>query len=258
MATKIPLKKVIAEIIDAADQSEHQFRQLYRIGVRGCRKFNMDIYGSFKTVLLDVPSNGEIPWPADYLDFSMLGIVNSYGEAVPLKQNQNIVPLKEQYVAALKEVVEAPTETGFFNGDLTNLNNYWLNFGFNGTGYIHLYGLGGGTYVVGEFEVDDTCKCFRVQPGYPYSTIVLEYLTDGYDCDTNEYLVDVFAVEALQMWVRWMRAVDMTKKYTISQAGYYKNEYLLLARAAKMRINKTRVREMEAVFRENVKLVARA
>ncbi len=258
MASKIPLRQVIAELIDAADQSEHQFRHLYRIGVRGCRKFNMDVYGSFKTVLLEVQSDNTVPFPKDYMDYSMLGIVNANGEAIPMTHNPNLSTLKSQYIAALGETVDVPSAGDFFAGDLTNLNNYWLNFGFNGSGYTHLYGIGGGTYEIGQFTIDDNCKAFLLQEGYPYQTIMLEYLTDGYDENNDDYMVDVFAVEALQSWIRWMRAQDMTKKYSLSQIAYYKGEYLIQKRDAKIRLNKTVVKEMEATFRRSVKLVARA
>lgn len=258
MASKVPLKQVIAEILDAADQSEHEFRRVYRIGVRGCRKFNMDVYGSFKSVLLAVGADGTVDFPCDYLHYSMLGIVNSAGEAVPLKYNPNLSTLKKQYVKELNQVVDVPSTGDFFAGDLTNINNYWLNFGFNNTGYIHLYGIGGGTYNIGEFTIDDNCRKFMVQEGYPFSTIMLEYLTDGYDEDNSDYMVDVFAVEALQAWVRWMRALDNRKKYTLSEVAYLQNQFNIQKRDAKVRLNKSTVSEMQQVFRSHVKLVARA
>lgn len=245
-------------MLDAADQSEHQFRQVYRIGVRGCRKFNMDVYGSFKSVLLEVQPDGTVPFPKDYMDYSMLGIVNGAGEAVPLTHNPNLSTLKQQYIQALGKTVDVPSVGDLFAGDLTNLNNYWLNFGFNGVGYIHLYGIGGGTYNVGEFTVDDNSRCFLLQQGYPYQTIMLEYLTDGYDDECDDYMVDVFAVEALQAWVRWMRALDNRKKYSLSEVGYLQGQFNIQKRDAKFRLNKARISEMQQVFRSNVKLTARA
>lgn len=256
--SKVSLKSIIAELIDAADQSEHQFRQLYRIGVRGCRKFNMDVYGSFKTVLLYVNPDNTVDFPKDYLDYSMLGIVNPCGEPIPLIHNPNLSTLKQQYVKELGKVVSVPSSNDFFAGDLTNLNNYWLNFGFNATGYVHLYGLGGGTAEVGEFTVDDNCRKFLLQDGYPYSTIMLEYLTDGYDNDNDDYMIDVFAVEALQAWIRWMRALDNRKRYSLSEVMMLKGEYLIQKRDAKYRLNKSTISEMEATFRYHVKLTARA
>jgi len=258
MASKIPLRQIIAEMIDAADQSEHQFRQLYRIGVRGCRKFNMDVYGSFKTVLLDVLPDNTVPFPKDYMDYSLLGIVNANGEAVPMTHNPDLCTLKQQYIAALGQTVDVPSVGDFFAGDLTNLNNYWLNFGFNGTGYIHLYGVGGGAYEIGQFTVDDNSRAFLLQDGYPYQTIMLEYLTDGYEAAGDDYMVDVFAVEALQSWIRWMRALDNRKKYSLSEVSYLQNLFNIQKRDAKMRLNKAVISEMQATFRRSVKLVARA
>jgi hypothetical protein len=258
MANSIPLKKVIGELLDSSDQSEHVFRKVYRIGIGACRKFNMDVYGSFKTVLLAVGSDYTVPFPDDYMDYSMIGVVNDAGEAVPLTHNPNLSTLKSQYVASLGQVVDVPTIGDTGSGNLTNLMNYWLNFGYNGYGYMHLYGLGGGTATIGEFVVDNNSRCFLLQTGYPYSTIMLEYLSDGYDCDDDDYMVDVRAVEALKWWIRWMRAVDDRKKYSLSDVSYFHQQYLNQMRDAKTRINKAHVSELQQVYRGSVKLAARA
>lgn len=258
MAT-VPLRQVIAEMVDAADQSEHVFRQWYRIGVRGCRKFNMDIYGSFKTVLLNVSANHTVAFPEDYLTYSTIGIVNGAGEAVPLTHNPELVTLKSQYIEQQKAIVEVPTTGDFLGtGNLTQLPFYWLNFGFNGTGYIHLYGIGGGTGEIGQFTIDEDAKCFFLAPGYPYDSVLLEYLSDGFETNGNDYRVNVFAVEALQAYVRWQRALDNRKKYPLSEVAYLKNEFNIQKRDARFRINKSTVSEMQVTFRRHVKLVARA
>ena len=59
MAT-IGLRQLVAQFLDSADQSSHQFRRMYNIGVRGSRAFNLDITGQMITVLLPVNVNNTV------------------------------------------------------------------------------------------------------------------------------------------------------------------------------------------------------
>jgi hypothetical protein len=261
MSTKIPLMQVIGELIDSQDRSEHYFRRLYRIGVQACRKFNMDIYGQFRSVLLDVSANGIVSWPCDYLDYSTLGVINNQGEVVPLKHNQDLSLLRQQYLASQQQIVQVPKIPQGIVGGVENPQGfpfYWLNYEWGDCGYIHLYGLGGGAATVGEFEVDPNNKCFYVAPNYPYSTIMLEYLSDGFEMGCNDYMVDIFAVEALKDEVRWQSMRDLNKKYSISEVREADRRRLISRRDAKVRLNKARINEMQVVYRKHQKLVAKA
>lgn len=261
MATQIPLMQVVTELIDAQDRSEHYFRRLYRIGVRGARKFNQDVYGQFRSVLLDVSANHSVAWPCDYLDYSTLGIINSCGEVVPLKHNENLSLLRQQYLTSQQAITQVPVApSGLVYGVENPLGFpfYWLNYNWGDNGWIHLYGYGGGAPAVGDFTVDTNNKCFYVPPSYPYSTLVLEYLSDSFNIDCNDYMVDIFAVEAIQWWIRWMDRVDTPKKWSRLDAADAKREYLIQFRNARLRINHARINEMQVVFRNSVKLAAKA
>ena len=261
MATKQPLMEIIAEMIDQSDRSEHYFRRLYRLGVQGARKFNYDIYGTPITVLLDVSANGIVNWPCDYLDYFTLGIINECGEMVPLKHNEELSLVRQQYLASQQAIVPVPTAPNGIVNSLQNPQGYpffWLNYQYGDIGWVHLYGLGGGAPSVGEFTVDPNNKCFYVPPYFPYQTILLEYLSDGFAQDCNDYMVDIFAVDALKWWVRWQDAVGLPKRYSMGQVKEYKAEYLIQRRDAKFRINHARVSEMTVIARNNIKLTAKA
>jgi len=261
MSTKVPLEQVVIELLDGMDRSSHYFRRLYRIGVRGCRKFNSDIYGSFRSVLLDVSANHSVAWPCDYLDYSTLGIINGCGEVVPLKHNENLSLLRQQYLASQQQIVQVPTAPSglqFGVQDSLGFPFFWLNYNWGDTGWVHLYGYGGGAPAVGEFTVDVNNRCFYVPHGFPYSTVMLEYLTDGYEQEGDDYMVDIFAVEAIQWWIRWMDRVDTPKKWGRNDVAEAKREYVIQARTSRLRINHARINEMQAIFREKTKLAAKA
>lgn len=225
------------------------------------RKMNMDLFGSFRSVLLDVSANHSVAWPCDYLDYSTLGIINGCGEVVPLKHNENLSLLRQQYLSSQQQIVQVPTApSGLVYGVENPLGFpfYWLNYNWGDTGWVHLYGAGGGAPAVGEFTVDVNNRCFYVPHGFPYSTVMLEYLTDGYVQGGDDYFVDIFAVEAIQWWIRWMDRVDTPKKWSRGDVLQAKSEYVIQARTARLRINHARINEMQAIFRQKTKLAAKA
>lgn len=258
---KLPLSQLIAELLDSQDRSSHYFRRLYRIGTQACRKFNYDIWGQFRSILLNVSPNGTVAWPCDYLDYSTLGIVNSCGEVVPLKHNEQLTLLRQQYLTSQQAVTTVPVvPQGITNGveNPQGFPFYWLNYEWGGFGWIHLYGIGGGSITVGEFVVDPMQRCFRVAPNYPYSTVVLEYLSDGFEQDGQDYMVDLYAVEAIKDYIRWEGMRDLTKKYSMGEIEAARRQWLISRRECRVRLNKAHVGEMQVIFRREAKLTAKA
>lgn len=266
MSTKIPLATIIAELIDSMDRSSHYFRRMYRIGMQAHRKFNYDLMGQFKSVLLPVSANGTVYWPCDYLTYSMIGVINNCGEAVPLKHNEQLSTLKQAFLAQTNSIQQVPEIPSLWAP--SGVNNpgapgagpwFWLNYFWGDVGgYIHLYGVGGGAPCVGEFVVDEANKCFYVPNGFGYTALMLEYLSDGFDPECTDYMVDLFAVEAIKDYIRWESMRDLNKKYSLAERSAAKQQYLITSRDARTRINHAYVREMEVTFRENVKLTAKA
>lgn len=257
--TTIPLTQIIAELLDSSDRSSHYFRRLYRIGMQVARKFNRDITGEFKTVLLDVSANGTVSWPCDYLDYATLGVVNDNGELVPLRHNEDLSLLKQAYLASHSSVVSAPNIPSCVNGGSPQFPFpfYWLNY-WGDAGYIHLYGVGGGGANIGEFTIDVHNKCFYVPSGFGYTSLVLEYLSDGLDPEQQDYMIHIFAIDAVKDCIRWESMRDLPKKYSMSEVAAAKQQYLISRRDCKAMMNKARVSEMQVVFRDSIKLTAKA
>jgi len=256
--SKISVKQLIFEYLNSKDEGADRFVRLYNIArLEGMRKFNMDICGSFKTVLLPIAANGTVPFPPDYLNYSMIGVVNEHGEGVPLKHNEDIVPIKQSFIASKNTQVPVPEIPGFIeqiSGPGYPL--FWLNFDWGGD-FVHLYGIAGGPPCIGEFSVDDNARCFLINPGFRWNSILVEYLTNGLDCATNTYMIHTFAADAFTAWLRWKDNID--KK----GVSFNEKEGLRLAfnrekQMAKIRLNPVRVAEMQRVFRQHIKLVARA
>jgi hypothetical protein len=256
---KIKLMQIVAEFVDSADLSEHQVRRLYNIAVRGHRDFNMGVYGSFKSILLPVNDNKTCDLPCDFLSFSKLGILNDNGEVVCLKLNENLSPMHSQYVADQMKVADVPVASNVGPFPMGTFGFYWLNYvGYGLDRGYHLFGLAGGSPTVGEYRIDETAKTIFLNQDWPYAYVLLEYLSDGYDDDGEDFFVDVRASEAMIGWIRWKNAEDQRKKYSLSEILMYKRDYYNERRKAKLRLNSVNIQEMEVVYRNHIKLVARA
>lgn len=255
----ISVKQLVAEFLNSKDEGSDRFRRLLRIAtLKGVREFNMDISGRMRTQLLSITANHTVPYPDDYLDYSMIGIVNSNGEAVPLKVNPNVQPVKQAFLAAQDAIVQVPTIPNAIDIlDAPNMPFFWLNYSWGGD-WMHLYGLGGGSATVGEFTVDDNARCFLINPHFHYDSVLVEYLTNGYDCGCNDYMIDTFASIAFDAWLRWQDAIDQRKKASISEVEYLRRQFGAEKMKAKLRLNQARVREMQVEQRRLTKLVARA
>ena len=256
--SKISVKQIVLEYLNSKDEGDDRFRRLFRIAtLQGVRKFNMDVQGQFRTVLLPIGPNHTVPFPPDYLDYSMIGIINECGEGVPLKHNEDIIPIKQAFVASQNAIVGAPTIPGLIGqfgapgGPL-----FWLNYQWGGE-FVHLYGLGGGPPNFGEFAVDDNARCFLINPGFCWDSVLVEYLTNGFDCDCNQYMIHTFAADAFMAWLRWKDNIDK-KGVSIATINYLKNQWNNEKKMAKMRLNPSRIEEMQRVFRYHNKLTARA
>lgn len=252
------LRQIIAQFLDSADQSSHQFRRLYNIGVRGCREFNLDITGQFKTVLLPVNPNKTVTLPQDYLTYSKMGIVNERGEIITFTKNEQL----SQYHAIYTQQVERNEGVP----ELTTIGNYvaplpypylYSNYWNGGTSY-NLFGLNSGTANITEFDIDEGAGVILLNQHTRYEEMLLEYLSDGYDELADDYEIDVRAEEAFICYLRWKQATDLIKKFSASQIREYKNEYYRERKLAKMRINKALVSEFTKTKRSLTGLTARA
>lgn len=254
----IPLKKIVAEFLDSADQSSHQFRRLYNIGVRGMREFNLDVTGSLKTVVLDINANKTCELPCDYISYSKIGVLNDKGEVLCFKRNDQLSNFNMTNFNMSNRSEGAPNVTSIGNWvNPTSFPFFFYNYWMGGTSY-NLFGLNSGTADLGNYKVDENAGIILLDSRISFSNIVLEYLSDGQDEDCDDYMVNAKAEEAFICYLRWKNATDLYKKFSPSAVRELKREYYRERKLAKMRINKVVISELNDIRRSLTKLVARA
>ena len=256
--SRIPLKTIVAELIDSKDSSSHEFRRMYNIGVRGVREFNTDIVGNFSTKLLNVNANKTVDLPEDYLSFSKIGVINEKGEIITLRSNPQLSnyndghPLKADRFEGVPNLGAVTYPAIPYNYPYIYYNFFVSNQSFN------LFGIGGGGQDIGNYKVDEECGVIIFGPYFKYDKVLLEYLGDGMDRSCDDYMIDSRAAEAMLAYIRWKTALDNPKKYGQGLIRDYKQEYKSVRLKAKMRINKIVVSEFEDIHRITTKLAPRA
>lgn len=255
---KIALKKLVSQFLNSADESMHGFRRLYNIGVQGCREFNLDITGNIKTVVLPVNANKTVNLPQDYISYSKIGVLNDKGEVVTYKRNDQLSTWHSEYTTQSLRKEGAPvlnTLTPFF--DQNTYPNYYYNYYYNGTSY-NLFGADSGTPKVGSYKVDESNGLIILDLHNHYDQLVLEYLSDGYDENSDDYEIDARAERAFMAYLRWNNSIDLRKKFSQSDVRRFKLDYYRERRLAAMRINQFVLNEMQDASRIGNKLVAKA
>jgi len=260
-----PIKKIIAQFLNSADRSDHEFARLYNIAVRGIEnEFQQDIQGQFLTVLLDVNPNKTVELPTGYLNYSKIGIVNSNGEFVCLKRNDQLSNYHAIYYDQANRNAGVPTINTLGSPMFPNGNSgvypeyaYWYNFWQQGTSF-NLYGLPSGTATIGTYKIDIGANVILLNPEFMYPQVLLEYLSDGYDAQSEDYMVDSRCAEALLAWVRWQGSIDQPKKYPQSLVATYERQYYNQKRLARSRMNPFNLAEMNDIIRRATNLTAKA
>ena len=250
------LRRIIGQFLSSADQSSHQFLKLWNIAKWGLdTEFNLDILGTIKTVILDVNGNKTVTLPCDYIRYLKIGQINGNGEVVTLKRNDQLSTLNHGGDDRFKGAPVIGSTSDFLFDPLNW--QYYNNYYSNGTMY-KFYGADSGTLNRGEYKVDDANKTIFLSQKTSLSSLVVEYLSDGYDQGCDDYEIDVRASNAMLAYIRWKNAVDQPKKFNISQVRELKTDFYREKRLCKMRMNPFVLNEMQDAIRCSQKLVAKS
>lgn len=261
---QVPIRKIVAQYLNSSDRGSHEFARLYNIAVRGIEnEFQLDIQGQFLTVLLPVNPNKTVQLPVGYINYSKVGIVNQIGEFVCLKRNDQLSNYHAIYYDQANRNAGVPTINTFSNpfvpsGDSTDYNySYWYNFWQQGTSF-NLYGLPSGTATIGTYKIDIGANVIILNPDFAYPQVLLEYLSDGFDENSEDYMLDSRCAEAMLSWIRWQGCIDQPKKYGEGSLARMERQYYNSKRLARMRMNPFNLAEMNDIIRRSTNLTAKA
>lgn len=240
----IPLDSIIQDYLAESEQSNNKYFKCWHLCFRGFEQLGIDFFYRVKAVKLPVLANYTVQLPADYLNWTKVGVLNDKGEIIPLYNNDKLTTY-----ADLSETRVAQTQ----DNTLWDWSpNTWCNY-WNGYAYTNIYGVPSGQPFLGSFKVDTVNGVILLDERFNYSYIMLEYLSSP--VEGQEYYLPVQFREALIAWLWWRdkRAVNINR----GQVGIsrdLKNDFINERRNAIARWKPTRISEMYQASQEQSRM----
>lgn len=190
----ISIDSVVIDYLTQSEQSNHKYNKLWNLAFRGMDKLGISMFYKVRTQRLPVKANKTVEIPADCIKWNKIGVLNSAGEIVVLKQNDKLT----NFAANLpdrKEKTEDNTLINIYNQNPWNFFNYWAG------GYFYqIYGLPSGTQL-GGYKVSVSDGVILLNEDFSYDYIMLEY--EAAPDESQEYSIPLVFREALVAWLAW-------------------------------------------------------
>jgi len=196
----ITLDSVINDYLTESEGSMHKYFKLWHLAFRGFEQLGLDFFYKIQAVKLPVNANLTVTLPADYVQWTKVGRLNSRGEIIPLYYNNNLTT----YADLLPDRLTKTQDTSTIGADWNQ--NVWANW-WNGGTYVSVYGVPSGEPFAGNFKVDVQNGVILLDEKYQLDYIMLEYVcspTEG-----QEYYLPVQFREALIAWLAWKDIQNM-------------------------------------------------
>lgn len=202
----IPLKTVVSYFLDQYGKSDGDQDMYWLIGMRALTELNYDIAAHTKTVRLPVLANKTVPFPADLLSWTKIGLLNSHGEVVTLKINNGLTTFRDNNPDRLEDL------TPNVNNSVGSLAYapFYLNYYYN-NGYYNLFGVGGGLIQYGECKVDERNRIILMPSEFKYQNIILEYISSPKQDD--DFTVPMALQEAIIAFIAWKTNLASRDEY---------------------------------------------
>lgn len=202
----VPLKTIVSYALDETKQSIGSFDEYWVLAFRALVDMLFDIMAEAITIRIPLLSNKTVQFPADYISWTKIGILNENGELSTLKVNNALTTFKDS----------SPNRLDRINGDINDAaplllgSPFYLNYYYNNT-YQPLFGVGGGLIQYGDCKVDDENGLIIFSPDFRFNSIVLEYISSPQK--NGDYTVPIIAQEAIIAFIKWKSKIGTREEY---------------------------------------------
>jgi hypothetical protein len=205
-AKYISMKEIVAEALDEERKSMRDFDRFWIFGMRALELMHFNVSAEPKSVRLPVTPAKTVQLPADYVQWTKIGIMNNLGEVSDLKINNGLSILRDNN----------PNRLSYLTPDVTTSFNlifgipFFLNYFDNGL-YYNLYGVGGGLITYGDCKVDERTNTLVLDIHFQYSEVVLEYISAP-ERDPD-YKVERVLREAIIFFIKWKQKTATREEF---------------------------------------------
>jgi hypothetical protein len=193
----IGLDECIYGYIDEAELSQHKYFKLRNIAFRGMTILGLDFFYQIRSVKLPINANFTVNLPANYLNFSKVGVFNSKGEVIPLYYNQKLTTYADLFPDRLTKT----QDNSLF--DVSIANSTWYNY-WDGGIFTNLYGIPSGAPFVGSFKIDNANGVILLNENFGYEYICLEYLGSPSEDEESGCPIPIQFKEAMIAYLSWV------------------------------------------------------
>lgn len=225
----ILLDEPITDYMNEAELSNHKYFKLWHLAFRALTELGLDAFYHVKSVKLPVNSNLTVTLPADYLNYSKVGVLNQQGEIIPMGINNKLTVAFDMNPTRVEQTKDNTLPT-----QINEQGVWWYNY-WNGQGMGNAYGLPSGSPFIGSFKIDTANGVIVLSQNFPYEYVMLEYVASP--VVGGEYYVPIQFKEAVIAYLRWKDNISIPVKTHMANSNiqmrrhdYYNERRLAIAR----------------------------
>mgnify|MGYP007027865246 CR=1 FL=1 len=225
----ITLDECVTAYLDESEQSNQKYFKIWHLAFRALTELGLDAFYVIRSVKLPVNANLTVTLPADYLNYSKVGVLNQQGEIIPMGVNNNLTTAFDLSPTRLEQTQDNTIPT-----QLDEQGVWWFNY-WNGYAFGPIYGLPSGTPHIGTFKIDNANGVIVLSENFSYEYVMLEYLASPKE--GGEYYLPIQFKEAVIAYLRWKDAISVSVKTHVANSNiqmrrkdYYNERRLAIAR----------------------------
>lgn len=244
----ITVESVVNDYLLESEQGISKYYKVWQLAFRGMDNLGIDFFYYIKAVKLPINSNMTVTLPADFLNWTKVGVLNDRGEIIPLYYNDKLTTYADLWPNRLTVTRDNSTIAQGGWG-LNTWCNYW-----NGYSYTNIYGVPSGAPFVGDFKIDLTNGVILLNERFRYNYLMIEYVSSPQQ--GIEYYVPVQFREALIAWLFWKdsKAKSVRSHMQASNNSSLQHDFYTERRNAIARWKPTRIYDMYQASQEQSRM----
>tara|TARA_R110000868_G_scaffold36279_4_gene128924 strand:- start:182 stop:952 length:771 start_codon:yes stop_codon:yes gene_type:complete len=248
----VDINDCVSAYLDESEQGINKYFKISQLAFRAMDELGLDFFYSIKSSRLPIKSNLTVDLPADYLNYTKVGVLNSKGEIITLSYNNKLTTYADLFPDRLTKTQDQTLLNWAYpyNGVFSN---FW-----NGSTFGNLYGVPSGAPFMGSFKIDPDNGVILLNETYGYEYIMLEYVSSPTPGQT--YYVPLQFKEAIIAYLSWkdIKSMPSTRKGNLGDKRDRKHEYYNERRLAIARYKPFRTNQAYDQNLENQRLTVKA
>jgi len=203
----VPLKQVVSYYLDEMKKSYAEFDPCWILAFRALISMGFSVAFEPKTIRIPLNANLTANLPADYLNWTKIGVQDSDGGFSTLAINNALTKYADNSPQRIEKIEQIQVNDSV--GLLSN-SPAFVNYFYNGT-YFTLFGIGGGLIQHGSCNVDEVNRVIIFPPDFRFESVLFEYIFSPQR--DNDYQIQTCLQEAVIAFIKWKNKEGSMQEY---------------------------------------------